>query len=147
MKPPINITAAEYRYYCKNGGWPPSVHERMKAEAPKKNKYGAIPTELDGHKFPSKLEANRYAFLKQAEAAGLISNLELQPKYPMTINGQKCGNAIMDFRYTTRKGREVVEDAKGKDNQLSKLKRKITAALYGIEVEIVTKPGEPIKYL
>jgi len=147
MKPPVNITAAEYRYYVKNGGWPQSVHDRMKAAEPKKNKYGAVATELDGHRFPSKLEANRYAFLKQAQAAGLIHSLELQPKYPMVINGTKCGNAVMDFKYTTKDGREIVEDAKGKDNQLSKLKRKITAALYGIEVQIVTKPGEPIKNL
>jgi hypothetical protein len=50
------------------------------------NKYHARKTELDGYIFDSKAEARRYSELKLLEVAGKISNLQLQPKYPIVVN-------------------------------------------------------------
>lgn len=44
---------------------------------PKKSKYGAVKTEVDGIKFDSKHEALRYQELRLLEQAGEITNLRL----------------------------------------------------------------------
>ena len=54
-------------------------------------KYHNTPTELDGFKFPSKREANRYAELRLLEKAGEIKDLEVHPHYDFIVNGQKIG--------------------------------------------------------
>lgn len=45
---------------------------------PKKSKYGAVKTEIDGIVFDSKHEAKRYQELWLLEQAGEITNLRLQ---------------------------------------------------------------------
>jgi hypothetical protein len=130
--------------------------------ARRRNKYGAKPTEVDGHKFPSRKEARRYGELRLLERAGEIQNLALQPRYPIIINGvpvrYPSGVALEyrgDFRYLdTRTNRVVVEDVKGvrktprppgvkkprhegTDTDASRIKRALVAAIYGIEVRVV----------
>jgi hypothetical protein len=98
-----------------------------------RNKYGAIKTTVDGIKFDSKKEAARYSQIKLLVKAGVITNLELQPRYDLTINGQKCGFYKADFRYF-RDGKEVVEDVKGMKTPVYNLKKKLIKAIYGIEI-------------
>lgn len=102
----------------------------------KRNKYGAKPTVVDGLRFHSKRESQHYVKLRKELAEGKISNLELQPVYPITINGTKICKYIADFRYI-RDGSEIVEDVKGMDTQLSKIKRKLVKALYGVDVQVI----------
>jgi hypothetical protein len=103
-----------------------------------RSKYGAVRTELDGITFASKREAYRYATLRILEKGGKIADLELQPCYPITINGQLVCKVLLDFRYRDLDtGEVVIEDSKGRDNPLSKLKRKLVEAAYGIEVRLV----------
>lgn len=45
---------------------------------PKKSKYGAVKTEVDGIMFDSKREAKRYQELRLLEQAWEITNLRLQ---------------------------------------------------------------------
>ena len=97
------------------------------------SKYGAIKTEVDGFVFASKREAHRYSELKLAERNGDISNLELQPKFPLIVNGKKVATYIADFRYKER-GEVVIEDAKGFRTAIYRLKKKIVEAQYGIEI-------------
>ncbi len=115
----------------------------------KPNKYGAIPTTVDGIRFASKREARHYSELKLRERAGEIRELELQPIYLLTIwhhpisedHPLKCttvGKYIADFRYwDVARNQRVVEDVKGMETQLFKLKKKLVEALYGMEIEIV----------
>lgn len=127
-----------------------------------RSKYGAKPQVVDGHRFPSRKEAKRYGELRLLELAGEISGLELQPRFPIVINGQQVrypsGVGLeyrADFKYTeTRSRRIVVEDVKGvrktprppgvkkprhegTDTDASRIKRALVAAIYGIEVRIV----------
>jgi hypothetical protein len=97
------------------------------------SKYGAVKTEIDGLVFASKREARRYSELKLAERSGDISNLELQPKFPLIVNGKKVATYIADFRYTEN-GNVVVEDVKGVRTAIYRLKKKMVKALYGIEI-------------
>jgi len=106
------------------------------------NKYLNIPTEVDGIKFLSRKEATRYQELVMMQRAGLIENLELQPRYDLIVNGEDCGYYQADFRYKVD-GRTVVEDCKA-DSKKGKrsatktpvymLKKKLMFALYRIKI-------------
>lgn len=102
-------------------------------------KYKAKPTEIDGVRFASKREASRYVELKLMQQQGVIERLELQPVYQISINGRPVCKAIMDFRYFCRaRQRHVVEDVKGVDTPVSKLKRKmVEAQYYPIKIEVI----------
>ncbi len=85
----------------------------------KKNKYNARKTIVDGHTFDSKKEAKRYHTLKFMQHCGVISDLELQPKYILQEKFVHKGESYRqisysaDFRY--KKGSETwVEDTKSK---------------------------------
>jgi len=96
-------------------------------------KYGAIKTTVDGITFASKGEANRYAELKLMQAAGLISQLELQPEYLIVVNGVRIGSYIADFRYIEN-GELITEDFKGVKTPVYQLKKKLVKALYGVTI-------------
>lgn len=103
------------------------------------HKYHAIPTEVEGIRFASRLEARRYQELRLMERAGEIRDLELQPRYPLRVNGRLICTYVADFKYwDMRDGRRVVEDAKGVRTSTYKIKAKLMAAVHGIEVEEVT---------
>ena len=98
-------------------------------------KYRAIRTEVDGVVFDSKREAIRYGELKMLQNAGIIRDLELQPKYPIDVNGSHICNYFADFRYTeVEGGEEIVEDSKGVLTPVYRLKKKLVEALYLIEI-------------
>lgn len=101
---------------------------------PVNSKYRNDPQVIDGVRFDSKREAARYVELKALAKAGLISDLELQPRFPLTVNGVKCGAYVADFRYRDGEGREVVEDVKGVRTPFYILKSKLVRALHGVEV-------------
>ena len=99
----------------------------------KPNKYGAKPKTVDGIRFASTKEANRYQELKLLERAGHIRNLELQPRFDLIVNGVNCGFYKADFRYFEGQKR-ITEDCKGVRTPTYVLKRKLVAALYNVEV-------------
>lgn len=102
----------------------------------RKNKYHAIKTEVDGIIFDSKKEAKRYGELKLLQRAGEISDLELQVPY-ILIKKSKYGRDIKyiaDFVYKDKNGKVVVEDNKGVRTDVYKLKRRLMAEIYNIEI-------------
>lgn len=85
--------------------------------AKKRGKYGAVPTEVDGHRFASKHEATRYEELKLEMQAGTITGLQLHERFPLHVlrpDGVKVciGEWHADFSYV-RDGRRTIEDVKG----------------------------------
>lgn len=104
-------------------GWRPKGH----------HKFGAKPTTVDGIKFHSKREAARYGKLKWMEKVGIISSLELQPRFEITVNGQKICTYVGDFEYTEN-GVRVVEDVKGYRTPEYRLKSKLMLAVHGITI-------------
>ena len=99
----------------------------------KKNKYRAIKTTIDGIKFDSMKEGARYRQIKLLEKAGKITDLELQPKYDLIVNGKKVGLYKADFRYI-EEGKLVVEDVKGMKTAIYNLKKKMIKAIYDIDI-------------
>lgn len=108
-----------------------------------RNKFRAKRTEVDGIMFASKSEAKRYEQLKELLDAGEIWDLELQPVFTFEINGEllrypskRVIKYLADFRYQTKDG-EVIEDVKGMDTPMSKLKRSLVAHIHKQEVIII----------
>jgi len=107
-------------------------------------KYHATRTTVDGIRFDSKKEADRYAVLRLLVRAGEIRNLECQAPYPIYVpifsaEGEVIGLHIVsaylaDFRYRTRRGALVIEDAKGFRTRMYRLKKKAVEAQYGITI-------------
>ena len=109
----------------------------MKASFHSTNKYHAQKVEWHGMRFDSKKEFNRYMELQIMEKAGLISNLKRQVPY-IIIPYSKWGRAIKyiaDFDYM-EDGKHVLEDSKGVVTPLFKLKKRLVAERYGIEIRI-----------
>ena len=101
----------------------------------RKNKYGAKKTFVDGVAFDSKAEARRYGELKLLLHGGLIADLELQPKFPIHVNGKKIGFYKADFQYREVTDDHItIEDVKGHKTPVYKLKKKLVEAIYGIEI-------------
>lgn len=102
-------------------------------DPPKRNKFSAIKTEVDGIIFDSKREATRYRDLRVMQQAGLISGLTLQPSYDLIVNGEKICRYVGDFAYVENQ-QVVVEDAKGVRTREYKTKRNLMLAIYGIRI-------------
>ena len=106
-------------------------------------KYGNKKVVLDGIKFDSKREAERYSYLKVLERVGEIEQLELQKKFvlvPAQRNkaGKVTERAITyraDFYYfDKRSGKWVVEDAKGVKTAVYKMKKKLMRSVHGLNI-------------
>ena len=96
---------------------------------PKKHKYFACPTIVDGIKFASAKEARRYGELKLLQLAGKISELELQPRFKLVIEE----TYVADFRYFEN-GETIIEDVKGCLTREYKRKRKAMKKQYGVTI-------------
>ena len=125
-KLPQTPTAAPPESKKGNGGKP----------AAKQSKYFAEKTTVDGIKFDSKKEADRWAHLSLLQRAGGITGLRRQVSLAVDINGKRICRYVADFCYFEQ-GREVVEDCKS--TYTSKLpvyvlKKKLVLAVLGIAI-------------
>ena len=107
----------------------------------KKSKYKAVKTEVDGIKFDSKKEANRHIELKKLEKANVISSLKLQvkhvlqPKFKMGNKTIRAITYVSDFEYYDEVKKEwIIEDVKGMQTDIYKLKKKMF--MYKFQTEI-----------
>ena len=97
------------------------------------SKWRNVRTTVDGIRFASQREARRYAELKIELRTGEITDLKLQKRFALRVNGVHVCAYVADFVYR-RKGSRVVEDAKGKATDVYKIKRALMRAIYGIEI-------------
>lgn len=106
------------------------------------NKFGAIPTTVDGIRFDSAREARRWGELRLLEKAGEIRALRRQVRIemqgrdgPILTPTGKPAVYVADFVYEDRRlgWAEVIEDAKGHPTPEYKLKRAVLAAM-GLEI-------------
>lgn len=137
-------------------GWedyvPPDVRpipvQDVPPATPKRSKYGAEPTTVDGIRFDSKRESERYSELKLLEKSGEIINLRLQPEFSLCVwrpdhsDIRTVGKYVGDFAYTVPGYRpmldiEVVEDVKSPATRtpIYRWKIKHLRLQYGIEVK------------
>jgi hypothetical protein len=102
------------------------------------NKYGNRKVVVDGVKFDSTKEANRFCELKLMQRGGVISRLQLQPVFVILDKGVDWeGKAIRgikykaDFMYHDNEDRVmVVEDVKGYKTDVYTMKKKMFLSRY-----------------
>jgi len=98
---------------------------------------------VDDYIFDSIQESRRYKELKLLLRAGEISNLELQPRFLLQDSFRKNGKTyrkieyVADFKYI-EKGKTIVEDVKGIQTDVFKIKHKMFEAKYPeLELKII----------
>ena len=107
------------------------------------NKYKNKKIQVDMYVFDSIAESKRYKELALLERAGEISNLELQPHFLLQESFRKNGKTyrkieyVADFRYNEN-GKTIVEDVKGIQTDVFKLKHKLFEKKYPeLELRII----------
>ena len=112
------------------------------------SKYRNKPTIIDGIRFDSKKEANRYQELKLLEKSGEIRGLRHHNRWPIIVNGAKICDYESDFDYHLRYlelgdsyGWSLeIEDVKSEHTRklpVYRLKKKLMLAVHGIEIREV----------
>ena len=111
---------------------------RQLTKSKTRSKYHAQPVFVDGYRFDSKREAARWKQLTYMQMAGVITALRRQVQF-ILIDKSEHGRAIRyiaDFVYI-QDGHEVVEDAKGVQTDVYRLKKRLMAERYGITIQEV----------
>jgi hypothetical protein len=125
---------------------PPGLAKVVKAltteATPKRTKFGNVRVFLDGEWYDSKLEYDFHQVLKLRQRRGEIAYIKRQVRF-LLEGGVKYWadyEAVLTPQYAAQVGYcSEVWDAKGKDTQASKNKRKQVLARYGVEVRLWTK--------
>lgn len=107
------------------------------------SKYKNKKIQVDMYVFDSIAESKRYKELAVLEKAGKITGLELQPHFLLQEGFKKKGKTyrkieyIADFQYIEN-GQVIVEDVKGKETEVFKLKRKLFEKKYpDLELKLI----------
>ena len=104
----------------------------------KPRKYRNEPVMLDGYRFASKAEGARYLSLRLQESAGVITDLNMHPKFPLAVGGELICHYEADFAYTVLEtGDQVIEDVKQPRTMTAvyRLKKKLMKAIHGVTVQ------------
>jgi hypothetical protein len=107
-----------------------------------RHKYGARAVVVDGVRFASQREANRYGELLMLARAGELRDLTLQPRFELHAHRLSIVHAppvaigayLADFAYVTKDGTTVIEDCKGFRTPLYRWKKKHVEAEYGVRI-------------
>jgi len=108
----------------------------------KESKYKNKKVVIDGIEFDSKKEAKRYQELLLMQKAGIITDLKMQvpyvlvPAFNLNKKRYRSMTYVADFVYKEN-GKEVVEDTKGFRTDIYKIKKKLMAYIYQIEIKEV----------
>lgn len=105
------------------------------------SKYRNEKVYLDGIKFDSNRECQRYIELKTMLNAGLIKDLELQKRFVLQDGYEMQGKKIRPITYVAdfvyfdiEKHKTVVEDVKGMRTDVYKMKKKMFEYRYQIPI-------------
>nr|UWD63552.1 MAG: Protein of unknown function (DUF1064) [Bacteriophage sp.] len=103
------------------------------------SKYHAKKTVVDGITFDSRKEADRYLVLRDMEEDGAIEDLRRQVRYELVpafdVDGRHYRPVyyVADFVYR-EDGKEVIEDVKGMKTDTYRIKSKLVAYRYGMNI-------------
>lgn len=99
-----------------------------------RTKYRNKPTYVDGRRFDSRREARRYQDLLLLQAAGQISHLDCQVRFPLVVGTELICTYVADFCYRENE-KGIVEDCKGYRTREYKIKKKLMRAIRRIEIK------------
>ena len=130
------------------------------------SKYKAKEVWITGLRFPSQGEGDRYLYLRECLRTSKIKNLQIQvpftlyppvyeqktlkrgPRAGQTVNGRLLLEGltyVADFVYQLPDGSLVVEDFKGVETPVFKIKYRLMMELCGIRIRKVKRPAEPVR--
>lgn len=125
----MNWTKEQYEEYMRNYN-----AKKKKKDTEVQLKYKNNKVEVDGHVFDSKRESEIYLQFKILKQRGIITKMELQPRFLLQPSFRYEGKTIRaiyyqaDFRITYSDGKEEVVDVKSyitEKNPVYRLKRKM----------------------
>jgi len=129
----MNLSAEQFRTLMSNKQ---AAKDRFEGKQ-KKSKYNNVRVGVDGEKFDSKKEADRYGVLLLLEKKGEITNLKKQVTYRLEVNGYLICKYIADFTYNIGETL-VVEDTKSivtRKLRVYLIKKALMKAIYNIEIK------------
>lgn len=102
---------------------------------PREEKYGRIKKTVDSIEFDSTSEAQAWTILKLWEAAGAITELEVQPEFQLEPGFVVDGKKVRAIKYRAdflfmKDGRKTVVDVKGVRTQAFDIKAKLFKARF-----------------
>jgi len=104
----------------------------------RQDRIGKAARTVDGQLFHSAGEAGRFVELQRLQHAWKIHDLRTQVEFPLVVNEILISHYRADFVYRIAKtATRVVEDFKGVETELYRIKKKLMYALYGIEIKEV----------
>lgn len=130
-----------------------------------RTKYHSRKVVHDGITFDSKIEGERYLYLREMERQGVITDLQMQVEYEILprqskqiIKHLKTKDKVVekflehpvtykcDFQYM-HNGELVVEDVKGSSSAMSRdfpIRKKLMLFMHGIEIRVIKQAGQMI---
>ncbi len=102
----------------------------------RKGKYNATSAMVAGQRFDSQAEARRYIELQLLERAGAISGLQVHPRIELQAaftdrDGKRWPPIIYEADFSYIEGEEkIIEDVKGYETAVFRLKRKLFLKCY-----------------
>lgn len=115
----------------------PQAIDQLKRKK-KAHKYKASTAIVDGIRFDSKLEAQRYGELKMLQCAGSIRGLRVHVPFLLVVHDVEITTYEADFVYE-QNGQVIVEDTKGFLTPEYKIKRALMLALHGVQIKEVRR--------
>jgi len=103
----------------------------------KVNKFNAKVTYIDGIKFHSQAEADRYCELKVLQMAGVVKAIEIQPGFDIGAGMRYTA----DFKVTYSDGHEEIEEVKGFETKDYRMRIKLFKEKYPNLILKVIKNG------
>lgn len=115
------------------------LQREMGVEEEKRHKYNAKAVVVEGVRYASTREYERYQELLMKEKAGLIRGLKRQVTYRFIYNGILIGKYVADAAYLEptdgqRGWHLVVEDSKGVRTPLYRRSKKMMLAFHEIKI-------------
>jgi hypothetical protein len=118
-----------------------ATQARSEGESPARaRKYRNEPIILDGQRFDSKKEGQRWGDLQLLERSGQIRSLTRQRKFDLSVQGVKICSYTCDFEYFELKDgcwAWIVEDVKSDATRklpVFRIKKKLMKAIWKVEI-------------
>lgn len=146
MPAAFRLTDDQYQALCRTRGLVPQLGTATPEPESQETKWRNKLCEGDGYKFQSLGERERFYYLKKLQQWGIITELEVHPKYVFRVNGFLMWTYTADFRYVkVESGERIVEDFKNVKNakEQSFLRNcQMMRALYGVVIKVVLNSKE-----
>jgi len=129
-------------------GWRRYRGPKSDARVPRGTKYGSKAQTVDGLWFPSKLQAARYRQLVELQAAGIVSWFIREPRFDLGGGVKYAADFLVVWNLHNHAAGEVVklaaarvtvEDCKGVETAVFKVKKKLLEARYPFRLKILTR--------